>query len=56
MCLVLVVLGRLRPDLFLRELARELRSPFCSSVRANETPEPTPCSIVAMLSLPLNID
>ena len=33
------------------------RRPFCSSVRANETPEPTPCSIVAMLhSCPMSID
>ena len=33
------------------------RSPFCSSVRANETPAPTPCSIVAMLHrLPVSID
>ena len=28
------------------------RRPFCSSVRANETPEPTPCSIVAMRDPP----
>jgi hypothetical protein len=43
---LLVVLGFLRADLLLGELARELPSAFCSSVRANDTPVAAPCSIV----------
>ena len=44
---VLVVLGRLRPDLLLRELARE-RAQLLLLVRQRERDPPTACSTVAM--------
>ena len=52
MRLVLVVLGRLRPDLLLGELARERAQLALLRVSANETPPATPVSSWVMAVTP----